>query len=620
MAHYSRLPTYPQSGSQSTLHSVQKHPLRPMLLHAGGKNPPAIGLEWWLFANGLVDLLWGIALMVFSIAQVPISWDLSQYGKGHPELTNIIVNIIASVSSLHLDYTIGKTAIHHTRMALDGDGIHLRKWHRMQKFADASISPPRSGVLTWFPYLGWVPWFLMFGGLAIGNGASITAILQPVPYYQHVQFPDTTPCGIPPAELSFSLNLPIQPTLDDVAFQIGLQLGNYYNQAGANVVTAVAGRSYTKDNFGYAAIGGLINGLQDMPGVEINAHCGHDTRVNDTLWDTILPDVPFPTVNIIDGAGSFSESVTSSATLAVIAPGPFNLTGSHVAMFSAVNTLGSGGIVTVDRKGTKNICTWDAIPRLVNVTTENFVASTLGAVNATLVPSPTAGAVLSVIQGMTEATRLGARLDWDFPLGKPAAPPGNYANSGNTSIPYMLQTLIADGVKAALTAYTLRWVELDEDPDQDPVTVLGASVTGGSCSANNRTLSQHWRFGNGILGIIAIGQSVGIGCLAIIVAHKRGHARFDPFDVTEVLKLRVASPNMSGALHDEEQLLQVRAGQIIFPPQGSREAPGLRVKTLVAVAAGIIAMVVTLIVTAKIRCSGNVEECIMAHMKGDILS
>ncbi|KAF8148977.1 hypothetical protein K438DRAFT_2086950 [Mycena galopus ATCC 62051] len=563
MTYYSALPTTPRnqfylnnlhSGSQSTLRSAhQKASRRP--LHLSGTQELTAKINKRLLFLGIVSLLWGLGLMVLALGFVPIAWSISQVGQKNLAMVNVIINGVSTLSTAQLVLTIAEAAKHYTQIGLH-DGMHLRKWHRMQKFAATSFFPPG----TWHAVLIWLPWVLAFS-LLVANGMSVTAILQPVPYYQHVLFNDSIPCGIDPADLSFSSNLTIQPALDEVSFQIGLQLGNYYDQVGGDVTTAVAGRTYAKDNFGYGAIGGLVSGLQEMPGVEIDTQCGNDT----SLWANLL-EFPFPNINITNGIGDFSGPVVSSSTRSVITTGPFNLTGSHVALYGVVSTAGTGGLITVDRDGNKTVCTWTATPRSVNITMANFTASTLGAINATVVPSPTSCAISSVVRGMAAAIQLGAHLTWDFPIGGPAGASGQYPNTGSTNIPNMLKTLIADGVKASLTAYTQHWQDL-EHGGKDPVAALGESVTGGRCGSNNRTLSMHWRFGidNWYLGLISIGQAVGFGALSVYIAllRQKRFAEIDPFDVVEVFKLGVASPALSGVLHNNSQLLQVSNGIVV---------------------------------------------------------
>jgi hypothetical protein len=158
----------------------------------------------------------------------------------------------------------------------------------------------------------------------------------------------------------------------------------------------------------------------------------------------------------------------------------------------------------------------------------------------------------------------------------------------------MLKILIADGVKGALTAYTQHWQDLYK-AKKDPVAELGASITGGLCGSNNRTLSMHWRFGidKWYLGLISIGQAVGFGVLAIYIALQRRErfADIDPFDVVEVFKLGIASPNLASALHDDSQLLQVSNGKMVTTSDKPRNL--LRTASMLAFWATAVVVIVT---------------------------
>ncbi|KAJ7133957.1 hypothetical protein C8R43DRAFT_956305 [Mycena crocata] len=93
------------------------------------------------------------------------------------------------------------------------------------------------------------------------------------------------------------------------------------------------------------------------------------------------------------------------------------------------------------------------------------------------------------MQGMAQAVRFGARLDW-IP---------SWGTTGQLPIG---QTLLADGLKAVFTAYTAYCLSVDFDP-----VLAGA----GNCDSHIRTLSIHWNFGNEYyLGWIAIVLLVGL--------------------------------------------------------------------------------------------------------------
>jgi len=49
--------------------------------------------------NGIISLLWGLALVIFSLGIVPVDWVISQYGKNHSEIINALVTLIATAST-----------------------------------------------------------------------------------------------------------------------------------------------------------------------------------------------------------------------------------------------------------------------------------------------------------------------------------------------------------------------------------------------------------------------------------------------------------------------------------------------------------------------------------------
>ncbi|KAJ7198086.1 hypothetical protein GGX14DRAFT_402104 [Mycena pura] len=82
-----------------------------------------------------------------------------------------------------------------------------------------------------------------------------------------------TPRGVDLASLTMNSNLTAQHLMDQAAFTFGLQLGAYGDQVAGNTTTAVAGSIYLKDNYGYGAISGPSNALQQVAGIEIAAQC-----------------------------------------------------------------------------------------------------------------------------------------------------------------------------------------------------------------------------------------------------------------------------------------------------------------------------------------------------------
>lgn len=314
-----------------------------------------------------------------------------------------------------------------------------------------------------------------------------------------------------------------------------------------------------KDNFGYGAQGGLEDGLQEVLGVEIIAQCS-DSKVSTpenatlaSLWSTTFPGRALPAVNITNGTGSFIDTFTSTSSQAVITSEPtLKLVGNQTSMYAVVNASGAGGILTTDAHGALVGCTWSATPRLVHVQTVNYTALTLGTSNTTTVPAPVGRAVSSVMSGIAQAIQLGARLDWS-----PDTDPLTFWNipSPVPTTAQMLQTLIADGIKAVLTGYTSYWVRVQPHGAQN------------ECTSNNRTVAQHWRFANDHnLGWLAVILTVGFGCFALgVVWYLRNRPRmkgFDPLLVVDAFKLGLDTTDAK--IEGAEQVLRVRDGRVVF--------------------------------------------------------
>ena len=504
---------------------------------------PTSGIDmglFFLFFNGVITLLWGIALIVFQSGHVPISWNLSQYGQRHPGITNVIVTGIATVSTSHLRLTI-KNTVHEILASalLVRQRLTLRQWAWMQDIAQVSFwLSPR-------PCL-WPMWLLVYGLVGV-HSASLVAILQP--RKSRCEFTQTFSTKLSPCRTTLGkcyvqrsnalrcrceiIDTESEPDsgagsgqsggTDRIAIWELLQcvpdtcspMEPTYNQpvisdqVAANTTTALTGRCFVKDNFGYGALGGLINGLQEVPGVEIVAECVMSREVNmvplAALWSTAFPGQVLPVPTITNGSGTFGALPESTSQQAFITSGPtFKLTGTQGALYAIVNASGGGGLLSVNATGGMAGCTWTAIPRLVHLQKLNWVSTTIGADNATTLPLPTGRAVYAAVQGMAQAVRLsGMRLDWvkSFGFGTGGSP---------VPAPVMLQTLLADALKGALTAYTSYATSVHDRP-----ALTGAS----QCYSNNRTLSLHWHFGNEYkLGWIAIVLSVMFGLLAMCTA------------------------------------------------------------------------------------------------------
>ncbi|KAJ7826480.1 hypothetical protein B0H14DRAFT_2817272 [Mycena olivaceomarginata] len=453
---------------------------------------------FFLLVNGGVSTAWGAALAVFATGVVPVAWGISQYGQQHPALTNVILTGIATLATAHLQYT----------------ACRFLTWGWLQGAAAGDIWPPLQSKWTWGG------WLLLFLGMA-GHSASIVAILQPQSWFDHVHYDDPTPCGIDPARLTLNSKFTSQPAMDQGAFRIGLQLGNYGDQIAANTTTAVPGRVYVKENIGYGALGGLVNGLQEVAGIEINAWCD-SSRDLPSVWASVFPDLPLTALSI-NGTGTTVASIASDGSRAVIQSSvnstytPFNSTSVSfrwTSMYTVANASGSGAMFIADNSGLSTGCTWVATPRFVHIEIRGKIAFASDIEDAPTAPAPVGRAVYATLRGMAEAVRLGASL---------YAPSKGYPSiiEGWYPIPaIIMETLLADGLKSALTQYSAScW---SNPREKNPISVSNTDRCRAAgipiCNSNNRTVQEHWHFGNEhLLGIPAIVLNLVFGLYALWV-------------------------------------------------------------------------------------------------------
>lgn len=267
----------------------------------------------------------------------------------------------------------------------------------------------------------------------------------------------------------------------------------------------MAGRVYVKDNYAYGAIGYNHDSIQETPGVLFNAHCaGEPNTPNDSdLWASVFPGRRPPMIiKLSNGSQSFSDQPIPSPMQSIVSDPVFNFKGSEVGMYALVYPSGSGGLVLMNASGPILHCVWQATPKLVSVQIVNYTAKALGSQDSKSVPQLTGRAVLLTLQGMAQAVRVGGNLNvnnrphwqtWNIRVALPSR---------------VLQTLLADGGKAALTMFN--------DYFQFHYQGLaGFSV----CNNNNRNVNAHWKFGNQHnLGWIAIFWTGGGGLLSIFAA------------------------------------------------------------------------------------------------------
>ncbi|KAJ6526305.1 hypothetical protein B0H19DRAFT_1197168 [Mycena capillaripes] len=481
---------------------------------------------FFLLVNGGASTAWGVALAVFATGVVPVTWSISQYGRQHPGLTNVIVTGIATLATAHLQYTVRHAAQEHATMRLY-EGLPLLTWGWLQAAAAGDIWPPLQS--KWM----WGGWLLLFVGMA-GHSASIVAILQPQSWFDHIHFNDPTPCGVDPTRLTLNSNFTAQPAMDQGAFRIGLQLGNYGDQIAANTTTAVPGRVYVKENIGYGAVGGLVNALQEVAGIEIDAWCD-SSRDLPSVWASVFPDLPLAALNIND-TGTSVASIASDGSHAVIQTSvnstytPFTSTSvsfSWTSMYAAVNASGSGAMFIADNSGLSTSCTWVATPRLVHVEIRNWIAFASDVDDAPTAPAPVGRAVYATLQGIAEAVRHGASL-YAPSKGYPSIIEGWYPSPA-----IIMEALLADGLKSALTQYS-EWCW----PNTDRCGAAGITI----CNSNDRTVQEHWQFGNEhFLGIPAIILNIVFGFYALWVlcrvARRPRVKGVEPFKVVNGFKI-----------------------------------------------------------------------------------
>ncbi|KAJ6456241.1 hypothetical protein C8R47DRAFT_1165629, partial [Mycena vitilis] len=555
----------------------------------------SINFDWSLFvlfASAIVSILWGIALAVFAAGGVPIAWTISTAATSHDALISVAVTGVSSLSTLQLTYTI-KLAVEAYTSSILYAGFTLEQWKLLRGLSESSVWPPFK--FSWRKRkMSAMIWLALLGSLA-AHSTSMAAILQPENLIVILHYDDWTPCGIPVSDLSFNLPIPseAQAQLEQAALTAGLELGTIYEQVSGNSTTSIVGRSFVKDNFGYGAIGDLTNALQEVPGAELDVQCGNETSSPDleSLWAAV--HIPLPMVNLTNDTVSFTTTLHSNSSLQIItstaggeSSSPVTLTDAvPFAFFSAIFASGDGAMLTIDANGSAFGCIWNIIPRLVHVQISGFNAaahrSETSSGTTTLYPAAIGSALLGTLRGMAAGIALGGSLvlrdDYSLVNTPHFTLDGRYqAPSANTTI----GVLLGDGAKAGLTAYSNYFTSHVFAPLVNDTTIEGAAAKTGIsiCSSNNRSLHNHWRFGNlHGLGTLAIIQNCAIGVAALWVVFlmaRPGKNRpirvkgVEPLEVSDAFRLGVgASPVIRETDVRREQLLRVRScGVEVKPP------------------------------------------------------
>ncbi|RXW18897.1 hypothetical protein EST38_g6965 [Candolleomyces aberdarensis] len=323
----------------------------------------------------------------------------------------------------------------------------------------------------------------------------------------------------------------LQGAVDKLSFTVGMQLGNYNGkvlnqnwnllcsftpkseQVAGNTTSRVAGRTYSKDTYAYGALGGLQNGLLEVPGVQFVAQCSSNPTEAEAIWRSVFPErsLPEPSMNGTDLVGfndapvpAQMRSINSEASAGGNAEDE-NIGNFRHGMYALVQPTADGALITVEPDGLQNkvtVCSWKALPKLVYAQTVNFTARSLRVEDAKVYPSIIGRATWSTLEGMTRAARYGASLQPIFEtVAAPPLPPPLPSQ--------VLEIILADGGKAAMTFFNMYAYDKRN---------ANRAQLAPSCDSNNRTVSEHWMFGNARnLGYIAIVWTTGMGIFAKVM-------------------------------------------------------------------------------------------------------
>lgn len=295
------------------------------------------------------------------------------------------------------------------------------------------------------------------------------------------------------------------------------------DQVSANTTTAIAGRKYRKDNLAYGAVGGLIEGLQDIPGVSFSANCteSYDAGNRTEVWRMGLVDVSPPGVS--NNNDSFSElSAVPSNFQRVVSHSSlsFGLSLHESAMYAVIDVLGNGAFVMVSQGEVAGnavvlTCGWKTAPRMVHVQMVNFTSLALNHEAADQYPTVVSRATWATLQGMAQAARLGASLNLDVlqfrrrDMFYNVTSGYSYNLGRNATSAQIVETILGDGGKATMTPYN------------DFLSRLYGSVGDqvDYCFSHNKTVAEHYRFGNNKhFGWISVIWTTGMGALGIWAA------------------------------------------------------------------------------------------------------
>lgn len=335
-----------------------------------------------------------------------------------------------------------------------------------------------------------------------------------------------------------------------------------------NTTTTVAGRIYKKDSYSYGAVGGLRDGLQQLPGVLFSAQCTENPPEALSVWQSTFPNGSLPVLAPLpDGSLNFTDMPVPPGLGRVMSDvAPFNLSSTRAALYALVAPSGDGALFsTILRPQSTDeiplLCSWKALPKLVQVQMVNYTVRTLSDNDTDVSPSLVGRATLKTLEGMALMARVaGATIQQgaaDPNTPKPVAFQTYYRYSAPLS--KVLETLLADGGKASITAYNINiWGMISQTPVTQPVPAL--------CRTLNRTVAEHWRFGNtNNLGWIAIIWTAFTGLLAIFVAWlMNSRARMAQVNILETAQAFALGRDENIS---EDKILRVSDGRVIIVEQ-----------------------------------------------------
>ena len=132
------------------------------------------GINWsliHLLIHGLISLLWGIALAIFSSGIVPVTWAVSQYGKTHLVVTNVLITLVATATTTHIKYiSQGVLQLYSQYVLVNGFTVKQLAW--MQGIKEWSL------FTTFGSRKKRAAWLVIYAGMAV-HSASVVSILQP---------------------------------------------------------------------------------------------------------------------------------------------------------------------------------------------------------------------------------------------------------------------------------------------------------------------------------------------------------------------------------------------------------------------------------------------------------